>query len=72
MEKIEMVIKRMMWKVLCNGNKETNGIKAEWYGLKCSKTPKQVKELIPSDNDVIALVQNIRFGKTRTHSQKKV
>ena len=72
MEKIEMVIKRMMWKVLCNGKKETNGIKAEWYGLKCSKTPKQVKELIPSNNDVIALVQNIRFGKTRTHSQKKV
>ena len=67
-----MVIKRMMWKVLCNGKKETNGIKAEWYGLKSSKTPKEVRELIPSDNDVIALVQNIRFGKTRTHFQKKV
>ena len=72
MEKIETVIKRMMWKVLCNGKKETNGIKAEWYGLKSSKTPKEVRELIPSDNDVIALVQNIRFGKTRTHFQKKV
>ena len=74
-----MVIKRMMWKVLCNGKKETNCIKAEWYGLKCSKTPKQVKELIPSDNDVIALVQNIihtfiihTYIHQNIHSQKKV
>ena len=46
-EKIEMVIKRMRWKVSCNGKKEANSIKTEWYGLKSSKTPKQVKEFIP-------------------------
>ena len=39
-EEIEMVIKRMRWKVLYNGKKETNSIKTEWYGLKSSKTPK--------------------------------
>ena len=72
MEKIKMVIKSMRWKVLCNGKKETNGIKTEWYGLKSSKTLKQVKDLIPFENDLAALVQNIRFRKTRNHFQKKI
>ena len=58
--------------VLCNGTKETNGIKTEWYGLKSSKAPKQVKEPIPFENDLIALVQSIRFRKTRNHFQKKI
>ena len=71
-EKIEMVIKRMRWEVLCNSKKETNGIKTEWYVLKSSKTLKQVKELIPFENDLIALVQNIRFRNTRNHFQKKI
>ena len=62
----------MRWKVLCNGKKKTNGIKTEWYGLKSSKTPKQLKELIPFENDLITLVQNIRFRKTRNHCQKKI
>ena len=44
-EKIEMVIKIMSWKVLCNGKKERNSMKTEWYGLKSSNTPKQVKNL---------------------------
>ena len=42
------------------------------YGLKSSKTPKQVKELIPFENGLIALVQNISFRKTRNHFQKKI
>ena len=63
-EKIKMVIKRMRWKVICDGKKETNSTKTEWYGLKSSKTSKQVKELIPFQNDIIALVQNIRFRNT--------
>ena len=71
-EKTEMVIKRMRWRVLCNGRKEINGIKTEQHGLKSSKTPKQVRELIPFENDLIALVQKIRFRKTRNHFQKKV
>ena len=71
-EKIEMVIKRMTWKVLCNGKKEANGIKTDWYGLKSSNTPKQVKEDIPLENNLIALIQNIRFRKTRNHFHKKI
>ena len=66
-----MVIKRMRQKVLCHGKKEANGIKTEWYGLKSSKTPQQVKELTPVENDLIALVQNIRFIRMRNHLQNK-
>ena len=62
----------MRWKVLFNGKKETNGLKSERYGLKPSKTLKQVKDLIPFENDLIALVQNIRFRKTKNHFQKKI
>ena len=61
----------MRWKVLCNGKKETNGIKTEWYGLKSLKTPKQVKKLISFENDLITLVQNIRCRQMRNHFQKK-
>ena len=71
-EKIEMVIKRMGWKLLCNSKRETNGIKTEWYGLKSSKISKQVKDLIPFENDLVALVQNIRVRKTKNHLQKKI
>ena len=46
---------------------ETNVIKTECYELKSSKTPKQVKDLILFENVLIALVQNIRSGKTRNH-----
>ena len=56
---------------MCNGKKETNGIKSEWYGLKSSKTLKQVKEPIPFEN-VVALVGNIRFRKTKYHFPKKI
>ena len=71
-EKIEMVIKRMRGKVLCNDKKESNSVKIEWYGLKSSKTLEQVKELIPFENDLIVLMQNVRFRKTRNHFQKKI
>ena len=39
-EKIEMVIKRMKWKIIFNRKKETNGVEPEWYRLK------QVKDLM--------------------------
>ena len=39
-EKIEMFIKRMKWKIIFNRKKETNGVEPEWYRLK------QVKDLM--------------------------
>ena len=65
-----MVIKRMRWKVLCNGKKETNGIKPEWHGLNSSKTPKQVKELIPFENDLIALYRTLGLEIQKSFREK--
>ena len=70
-EKIELVIKRMRGKVLCNDKKESNGIKIEWYGLKSSKTLEQVKDLIPFENDLIVLMQNVDLEKREIISRKR-
>ena len=64
-EKMKMVIKRMRLKALCNDKKETQGVKAKCQRLKSSKTLKQVKDLIPFENDLFAIVQNIRFRKIK-------
>ena len=66
-----MAVKRVSYKVLCNDKKETNRVKTEWYGLKFSKISKQIKGLIPFEDYLITLVQNIRFRKT-SHFQKKI
>ena len=55
-----------------NGKKETNGIKTERYVLKFSKTLKQVKDIIPFENDLIASVRNIIFRKTTNQFQKNI
>ena len=46
--------------------------KTERYGFKSSRTPTQVKDHIPFENELIALVQSTRFRKTRNHYQKKL
>ena len=35
----------------------------EWYGLKSPYSPRQAKELIPFENDLVALIRNIKFRK---------
>ena len=55
-----------------NETKETNGIKTERYVLKFSKTLKQVKDIIPFENDLIASLRNIIFRKTRNQFQKNI
>ena len=55
MEKVEMVITRMRWKEIHfnnNGSINNNDKKdTKWYGIKSSYIPRQVKELIPFEND---------------------
>ena len=59
-EKIEMVIKRMRWKVIYCDMKE-NSIKTETYGVKSQKAPPPINELAAFQNDLIELVKNIKF-----------
>ena len=70
LEKIDMVITRMRWKAI-HFNSDTSNSKdeqnTEWYGLKSPYTPRQVKELIPFENDLIDLIRNIKFRKVRNN-----
>ena len=55
MEKVEMVITRMRWKAVHFNNSDSkdniNAGNTEWYGLKSPYSTRQVKELIPFEND---------------------
>ena len=42
------------------------------YGLKSNKCPRQLKELIPFEDDLIDLVKNIKFGEVRNDFQKQL
>ena len=76
MEKVEMVITRMRWKAIHfnnndsrDNNKEEN---TEWYGLKSLYSPRQVKELITFESDLVELIRNIKFKNlTRTSNYSK-
>ena len=71
-----MVIARMRWKAIhFNNNDSTdNNIEdnTEWYGLKSPYSPRQVKELIPFENDLVELIRNIKFRKIRNTFQEKL
>ena len=71
-----MVITRMRWKAIhfnnndsIDNNKEEN---TEWYGLKSPYSPRQVKELIPLENDLVELIRNIKFRRIRNTYQEKL
>ena len=55
-----MVIKKMRWKVIYCDMKE-NSIKTETYWLKSQKTPPPINKLAAFENDLIELVENIKF-----------
>ena len=67
MEKVEMLIRRMRWKAIhFNNNNSIDNSKeenTERYGLKSPYSPRQVKELIPFENDLVELIRNIKFRK---------
>ena len=71
-----MVITRMRWEAIhFNNNDSTdNDIEdnTEWYGLKSPYSPRQVKELIPFENDLVELIRNIKFRKIRNTFQEKL
>ena len=76
MEKVEIVITRMRWKAIhFNNNDSRDNIKeknTEWYGLKSPYSPKQVKKLIPFENDLVESLRNIKFRKIRNTFQENL
>ena len=72
-----MVITRIGWKAIHfnNNNNSTDNNKeenTEWYGLTSPYSPRQVKELIPFENDLVELFRNIKFRKIRNIFQEKL
>ena len=71
-----MVIARMRWKAIhFNDNDSTDSNiedNTEWHGLKSPCSPREVKELIPFENDLVELIKNIKFKKIRNTFQEKL
>ena len=44
----------------------------EWCGLRSTRCPGKVNELVPFEKDLIALVKNIKFRKVKNHFQEKL
>ena len=53
---------------MADNNEDKN---TEWHGLKSPYSPRQVKELIPFENDSVQLIRNIKFRKIRNTFQEK-
>ena len=42
------------------------------FGFKSRKCPPQIKELIPFEDDMLQMIDNLRFGKTSNQFQDKL
>ena len=71
-EKTELVIKQMRWKAIyCNEGKGRRN-QTEWSGMRLTRCPGKVNELVPFEKDLIALVRNVKFRKVKNQFQKKL
>ncbi|KAL9976708.1 hypothetical protein ACROYT_G014035 [Oculina patagonica] len=70
-EKTENFICRMRWKAYHFLNK-TESTANTTYGFKSRKSPPQINELIPFEEDMTNLIQNIKFNDTKCSFQGKL
>ena len=66
-----MFTTRMSWKAIYF-NSKTNNNSSERYGLKTLKCPKQVKELVPFENDLNDMLKVIKFRKVKNEFLTKL
>ena len=66
-----MFTTRMRWKAIYF-NSKTNNNSSERYGLKTLKCPKQVKELVPFENDLNDMLKVIKFRKVKNEFLTKL
>ena len=83
-EKVESVIKRMRWKALfflkatkdknCSDEDENTPTppNEENFGFKSRKCPPQIEELKPFEDDMLKLIENLRFKKVTNHFQSNL
>ena len=70
-EKVESVLKRMRWKAYFFLKGEKNQENTNHFGLSSNKTHPTILELNPFEEDVLKLLENIKFRDTKNHFQEK-
>ena len=71
-EKVESVLKRMRWKAHFFLKGEKNQENTKYFGLSSNKTPSTILELKPFEEDVLKLLENIKFRDTKNHFQENL
>ena len=76
LEKVEIFIKKMRWRVLFfinNNKKATEDYKEGFsYGLKSGRSPPQVKDLIQFEDGLDRIVKELKFRKVKNNFQTKL
>ena len=60
-EKTEQFLRRMRWKAYYFLNPNDNSTAKETYGFKSTKNPPFVDEMKPFEDDMLKLIQSIKF-----------
>ena len=71
LEQMESFMKRMRCKAIFFNSRKDTKI-PENYGLKTTKCPEQVKELIQFENDLFQIVKDLKLRNTRSDFQCKM
>jgi hypothetical protein len=70
-EKTQQLLRRMRWKAYFFFNPTDSSTK-ETYGFKSRKPPKYVTELKPFEDDMLTMIQNIKFRPVKCSLQKQL
>ena len=68
-DKIELLIKRMWWKVLFFENEPESTFK---YGFKTRKCPSQHKDLKKFEYDIQEMISNVHFRRVKNDFQNRL
>ena len=68
-EKVESILKRIAHLFLKGEKNQEN---TNHFGLSSNKTPPTILELKPFDEDVLKLLENIKFRDTKNHFQENL
>ena len=69
-EKVESVLKRMRWKAHFFLKGEKSQEKTNYFGLLSNKTPPTILELKAFEEDVLKIIENIKFRDTKNNFQE--
>ena len=69
-EKVESVLKRMRWKAHFFLKGEKSQETTNYFGLPSSKTPPTILELKAFEEDVLKIIENIKFRDTKNNFQE--